>query len=283
MIKVRKLPTRDIREKLTIVRKRLWEVNMCSVLKIVILKVSKDYKAIYHKHIVGSKFTKKSKLCTPNHFIDLPFLRLSIIAWRGTEATTEFKEKKSKDKFDLINNLLTYLYRLNNQGKRIAKMDLNSYRYLNLFIKQLDNSNKAKEIKRKIEKLTGNLSSTTTGPGLEDPVLSNFTIYKNKSCLVDLDNFSETVNFFYEVGFLLADLKIDHQMIEIELKNLWYLYQTGNKIISQKSDETQLTLGYISRYAILFLNIKNNPKNNYGYDNGEALDYIYNQLRSIPC
>ena len=282
IINIKRLPTRDIREKLPITRKRLWEVNISSFLRVVILKVSKNYEAIYYKHIAGSQFARKSGLCAANHFIDLPFLRLSIIAWRGVEATKEFNKAKNKNKLDLINNLITYLYRLNSQNQTTISENLENYRYLNLFINELGELNKEKTVKRKIKYLFNKPFLVVVGPGLEDPVLSNFTIHKNKLCLVDLDNFSEKVNFFYEVGFLLADLEIDHEMKKFELKDLWKSYQTERGIALKGNDKPMLRLGYISRYAILFLNIRKNPKFNYGYDDDKVFDYIYYSLFITP-
>jgi len=281
IINIKRLFTRDLRENLPIIRKRLWEVNIPPFLRVVILKASKNYEAIYYKHIAGSRFAGKSRLCAANHLIDLPFLRLSIIAWRGVEATKEFNKAKNKNKLDLINNLITYLYRLNSQNQTTISENLENYRYLNLFTNELGESNKEKTVKRKIKYLFSKLSPTIVGPGLEDPVLSNFTIHKNKLCLVDLDNFSEAINFFYEIGFLLADLEIDHKFKQTKLKKLWELYQKKKGVTPKKDDRSRLLLGYISRYAILYLNTRKNPRFDYGYDSNKVLKYIHHCLNSV--
>jgi hypothetical protein len=280
-ISIKRLSTRDLRENLPIIRKRLWEVNIPPFLRVVILKVSKNYELIYFKHIAGSRLIRESRLCAADHFIDLPSLRLSIIAWRGVEATKEFKKAKNKNKLDLINNIIAYLYRLNSKSQTTISENLENYRYINLFINELGELNKEKAVKRKIKYLFSKLSPTIVGPGLEDPVLSNFTIYKNELCLVDLDNFSEAINFFYEIGFLLADLEIDHKFEQTKLKKLWKLCQKKMGVTPKNDDRSRLLFGYISRYVILYLNTRKNPRFDYGYDSNKVLKYIHHCLSSF--
>jgi len=284
IIRIKRLPTRDIRENLDEVRKKLWEVSIFSILKLVVLRVSKNYEAIYYKHITGSQSCKKSHLCVSNHYLDLPFLKLSIIAWRGREITETFKRLKTKDKLNLVQEILDYLYCLNSQNQKTINVNLQNYRYLTLFIDELDKLNRKKSalVQRKLNLLFGRHPHTIVGFGLEDPVLSNFNLFRDKLCLVDLDNFSKTINLFYEFGFLLADLEIDYKCEQADLKKCWELYRRNKKIILKKSNKIHFLLGYVSRYAILFLNIRKNPKFDYRHNINRTLNRIYHSLDSIP-
>lgn len=251
MIKIAILPTRDIREKLQIIRKRLYLVDFF-IWKFIVMKVYRNYSQIYTNNIEACRLAKKFKIDAPRHFLEVPFLGLSVLTWEGENVLSNFNNLNKENKLKLIFKIFDWLKTFNS----ISQMDMGSvdFRYIELFLKKEKQLKLKRNLTSKIRELVkqSRLEIKSCGPGIEDVVLSNFTQIKNNVCLVDFDNFGKKINFSYEVGFLLSDLEIECSFSEKETFILWKGYIKERFL---KSDTNMFALGKISRYAINAINL----------------------------
>ncbi len=279
VFKIQRLPTRDIREKLKIVRKRLWLIEIFSE-KYVLFWVSRKYAEIYKRHFVASVKASSMGLYAPKHLVKIPSLRLSILSWQGKNVLMDFSNMSNEQKTQIIYNILDWLKNFNSFSSR--KASIHKFRYIELFLeknKELSLSGYLiSELKRVIDRVNEN-KNFVVGLGIEDVVLSNFTQLNDKVCLVDLDNFSESINFYYEIGFLMADLEIDHEFSLEQTQKLYTDYLKSRQL-QQKFSIKIFTLGRISRYTITALNVQTNKNYSYKMSLNEALQRITQELDS---
>lgn len=260
MLKVKQLPTRDIRENLNVSRKKIFEVSILSQ-RYILLWVSKRYSKIYTNYVKAFKLVQHDNIYVPRSLVNIIPLRVSIVTWCGNNVAENFLNLTKKDQKRTIFKLLDLLRNFNQLKIKKESLDL---RYINLLLRK-DELAKYNILRSKLTNFFKTLQPTSIGPGIEDPVLSNFTKQKEKVCLVDLDNFSETVNFYYEAGYLLADLEIDYNYPNSRTDKIWRDYSKANNLEVQL-DESLFRIGKVSRYANTALNLLNNNNGDYGFE-----------------
>lgn len=276
MLKITALPTRDIREKLQIIRKRLYLVDFF-IWKFVVMKVYRSYSQIYAKNMEACRLAKKIRIDAPKHFLDIPFLLLSTLSWEGDNISMNFNFLNKEDKVKLIFKILDWLKTFNSPSQKYTRFL--DFRYIELFLKKEKQLRLKRNLTSRIIKLVkqSRLEIKSCGPGIEDVVLSNFTQTKNSVRLVDFDNFGERVNFDYEVGFLLSDIEIECGFSESEILTLWGDY-TKKRLL--KTDTNMFAIGRISRYAINAINSFDSKKVQV-FDFEKNIKIIDRILRSI--
>lgn len=263
MISIRRLPTRDLRENLTSIRKKLWLIRVFSQ-KYVLLWVNKGYSKIYEKYLTASGIANKVGLCAPRHLIRIPSLRTSILTWEGENVAEDFQNLGSKEEKKVIFKILDWLKKFNSFNNSVKNEDL-EFRYIKLLLKKYKELNLNKNLIFKIKELTNKINKgkkVISGPGIEDSALSNFTYLNGNVCLVDLDNFSDSVNFCYELGFLMADLEINHHFSSEETSRLQRRYIKLRELEEDFSANI-FSFGKISRYGIAALNLSRNTNHFY--------------------
>lgn len=255
------LPTRDIREKLSYPRKQAWHIKI-GPFSLVMIYFAKNYKQLYENYLQGigvvninGKFKK---------YINNRLFRIILLSYISPNNPLN----NTQTNFNIISRFLTQLNK-KGQKKLISRFRYIQMTIISLEIEQLDQ--RTNKILKTMIKINSYPQKVIVGPGVEDPVLSNFIVNNNDAYLVDLDNYTNQVNLYYELGYLTKDIQIE-------------LHKNFKGIIPNNlDDKVMFNIGKVSRLINLFLNIKNNPNRYYGYNYEEAKLLLFNQCKVLDA
>lgn len=260
MINIYRLETRDIREGLPFVRKKAWVVEIFSV-KFVVLWFSGKYFRLYDNYIKGL-----------NSLYGLGKYRLLFrIDWRRLIIVNYIPGGKSEEYSKVFDQISNYLALINENGHK--RKALPGLRYITLLIPVLENLTRDYSIIAEIKiikKIITSQKRVVVGYGIDDPTYSNFIICNDECDLVDLDNFSESINYYYMLGYLSMDMWLE-------------VTRSFNPPIDFPSSEDNLMycLGRISRLSNLIINNVNNPAGNYGFDLDKSIALFKSECKVL--
>jgi len=258
MFEIRRLPTRDIRENLMNSRKKAWSFKLGRY-EGVILSFSRDYIQLYLNYLQGLKKINLSG----NHkkYMHNKLFRFIITSYIPSNSSSDLHTS-----YSIISNFLTKLNRANQ--KKLTP----SFRYVHMAIDLVENeatSFKNKQILQTLHKIVKLQKDFRVGPGIEDPVLSNFILNDSGCHLIDLDNYSGKVSLNYQLGYLAKDIELDFdKSFHVNLPN-----NNENKIM--------FFIGSISRLINLVLNVKNNKNRDYGYSDKETVKLLLRECELL--
>jgi hypothetical protein len=201
--------------------------------------------------------------------------RSSLVTWCGTSVDEIFKlSHRLNERLILTTKVIKWLKKYN-RFKSNQTTNIN-FRYLNLLqgsIKEIGlQVNLVNLALHKVNQFLKQ-NSFTLGCGIEDPALSNFTILNNKIALVDLDNYSEDIHLFYEIGFLLTDLEIKYNIPRKVTSKILKTFLTDSEQVN-----TDYTFYKIGRLCKIFLATLNSSKSSTKNYEGRSFSVLHNIL-----
>jgi hypothetical protein len=115
-----------------------------------------------------------------------------------------------------------------------------------LFLNSQEKHFELDPLSRLVNVISTNKIYQKLGCGVEDPAISNFTFWNDSPHIVDMDNFTTSINLSYEIGFFVADLEIE-MFGKPKSEDLKSIEKRAGYYSNSSWNESILGIGYLSR------------------------------------
>lgn len=247
---IRSLESRDITQALKQYRKSVFLAEKNKI-KVVVIKInSEKYRPIFDKYL---KALSQQNTFLPELLQTNSSEMTLVVSYEGKNIL------KSKTSYaEAVRNLKTI--NLNNH-KSVA---LQIPRYVVQYNQQCILYEQLIDLREMYQELASTLRLANiyieVGDGIEDPSLTNFCRGTKTVCLVDLDNYSNFVNFEYELGFMFTDLFVRREIDFDTEKLLTYIKKYYDGTLSD-INTLLIYIGSISMLTTLVLDMMDKKPN----------------------
>lgn len=252
-----RLQDRGIFKNISNYRKRVFRVYYDIQKSTILIKfIGSKYKELFEKNVNGL-------ICANNIGVNCPTI-LNI----NRKTLTIMVSDVGDNILDLDTNKLSYflnlaikeLYKFNKGGEITRELMIPRYLEAASLIEIDDITKKFPKFFEALKSLNNKKMYSGYGFGIEDPSPSNFCYSNGSVYLIDYDHFSENVNIFYEIGFLLADLlvRLDRHFLSVKELGAYVNDFIGSEYeaIPDKINKIQFFLGIVSNFATLLIDAK---------------------------
>lgn len=247
---IRNLESRDIAQGLKHYRKSVFLAEKNNR-KVVVIKInSEKYRPIFDRYL---KVLSQQSTFLPE-----------LLQANSSEMTliVSYEGKNILNSETSYSEAVVNLKKINQNNHKTVALQIP--RYVNQCSRQCLLDEQLIDLRGVYQELVSTLSLANldieVGDGIEDPSLTNFCKGIKNVCLVDLDNYSNTVNFEYELGFMFTDLFVRKEMDFDTEKLIAYIQKFH---IGSLSDKNKLLvyIGSISMLTTLVLDFVDKKSN----------------------